>query len=152
MLYQLSYDRLVLLRPQPMSTSTSSMCPSYLLPDASPRHARLPDFRRPHPRVGWRQVWPMFLCKPWGMVDVFFGVCLCNRNAGASSCRTRTWCIGSFPSGQAASRRSLPGRRALPTLRLAASRSSQRGEGSIACMYAWQAHGPTDLQRVHFMQ
>ena len=104
MICQLSYDRLVLLRPQPMSTSTSSMCPSYLLPDASPRHARLPDFRRPHPRLGWRQVWPMFLCKPWDMVDIFFGECLCNRIAGASRCRTRTWCIGSFPSGQAAPR------------------------------------------------
>ena len=38
MLYQLSYDRLVLPRPQPMSTSVSSMRPSDLLPDANARY------------------------------------------------------------------------------------------------------------------
>ena len=46
MLYQLSYDRLVLPRPQPMSTSASSMHPSDLLPDASARYVKVDLFAR----------------------------------------------------------------------------------------------------------
>ena len=55
MLYQLSYDRLVLLRPQPMLTLTSSMHPPlHAPPDADARCAHPPDFSRPRRRVGCR--------------------------------------------------------------------------------------------------